>query len=233
MAKRTVRSTKHLKTREFKSPADPYVMDLLEKVDDGKTVLQLDRGATVFSQGDSADAIYFIQAGRVKVTVVSAQGKEAVLAMLGPRGFLGEGCLVGHTLRLNTATIVQASTIFRIERAAMLRALMALPELSEKFVASLLARNIDLEADLCDQLFNHSEKRLARVLLKLARFGKEDPQPPVKMARLSHETLAEMVGTTRSRVTHFMNKFRKLGLIDYNGEITVRSELLTDMVLHD
>jgi CRP/FNR family transcriptional regulator, cyclic AMP receptor protein len=216
-----------------KSDADPYVTDLLENIDGGKTVLQLRKDAKVFSQGDPAEAIYFIQTGKVKITVVSAAGKEAVLTMLGPRGFLGEGCLIGQTLRISTATAIQSSTLFRIERGAMLRALHAQPELSEKFTASLLARNIDLEEDLCDQLFNHSEKRLARVLLKLARFGQHDALPAAKMPRISHETLAEMVGTTRSRITHFMNKFRTLGLIDYNGEITVRAELLTDVVLHD
>jgi CRP/FNR family transcriptional regulator, cyclic AMP receptor protein len=206
---------------------------LLENIDEGKTILRLRKDEKVFSQGDSAEAIYFIQTGKVKITVVSAVGKEAVLAMLGPRGFLGEGCLVGQTIRISTATAIQSTTLFRMERRAMLRALHAQPELSEKFTASLLARNIDLEADLCDQLFNHSEKRLARVLLKLARFGEHDSMPAAKMPRMSHETLAEMVGTTRSRVTHFMNKFRALGLIDYNGEITVRAELLTDIVLHD
>jgi CRP/FNR family cyclic AMP-dependent transcriptional regulator len=216
------------------SDVDPYVMDLLERIDAGKTILRLRKDAKVFSQGDQAESIYFIQTGKVKITVVSAAGKEAVLTVLGPRGFLGEGCLVGQTVRISTATAIQSSTVFRIERRAMLRALHAQPELSEKFTASLLARNIDLEGDLCDQLFNHSEKRLARVLLKLARFGQHDPQPAAKMSRMSHETLSEMVGTTRSRVSHFMNKFRKLGLIDYhNGEITVRAELLTDVVLHD
>ncbi len=207
--------------------------NLLKNIDDGKTFVRLQKDATVYSQGDAAEAIYFIQDGKVKITVVSAAGKEAVLAMLGPRSSLGEGCLVGQTLRIGTATAIQPSTLFRIERRAMLRALHAQPELSEKFTALLLARNIDLEEDLCDQLFNHSEKRLARVLLKLARFGQQDTMPEAKMPRVSHETLAEMVGTTRSRVTHFMNKFRTLGLIDYNGEITVRSELLTDVVLHD
>jgi CRP/FNR family transcriptional regulator, cyclic AMP receptor protein len=216
-----------------RSDVDPYVTDLLENIDRGKTVLRLRKDAKVFSQGDPAEAIYFIQTGKVKITVVSAAGKEAVLTMLGPRGFLGEGCLIGQTLRISTATAIQSSTLFRIERGAMLRALHAQPKLSEKFTASLLARNIDLEEDLCDQLFNHSEKRLARVLLKLARFGQHDVMPAAKMPRISHETLAEMVGTTRSRITHFMNKFRTLGLIDYNGEITVRAELLTDVVLHD
>ena len=225
-------ATKARKTA-LKPDNDPYFTNLLKKIDDGKALLKLEKDATVFSQGDTADAIYFIQDGKVKITVVSAAGKEAVLAMLGPRSSLGEGCLVGQTLRIGTATAIQPTTLFRIERRAMLRALHAQPELSEKFTASLLSRNIDLEEDLCDQLFNHSEKRLARVLLKLARFGQHETMPEAKMPRVSHETLAEMVGTTRSRVTHFMNKFRTLGLIDYNGEITVRAELLTDVVLHD
>jgi CRP/FNR family transcriptional regulator, cyclic AMP receptor protein len=211
----------------------PYMLDLLENIERGKTILELETNGTVFSQGDEAVAIYFIKTGKVKITVLSSAGKEANLVVLGPRGFLGEGCLVGQTRRVSTARAIQPSTLVRIERRAMLQALKATPELSEKFTSLLLARNIDLEEDLCDQLFNHSEKRLARVLLKLARFGQHDAAPAAKMPRVSHEALAEMVGTTRSRVTHFMNKFRKLGLIDYNGEITVRAELLTDVVLHD
>ena len=206
---------------------------MLESISEGKTRLNCGKGQKVYSQGDDEQAVYFIETGKVKVTVVSAAGKEAMLAVLGPRNFFGEGCLVGQTLRMTTVKTIQASTIFRIEKPAMLRALHAQAALSEKFTALLLSRNIDLEEDLCDQLFNHSEKRLARVLLKLARFGTDDVLPAAKMPRVSHETLAEMVGTTRSRVTHFMNKFRKLGLIDYNGEITVRAELLTDVVLHD
>jgi CRP/FNR family cyclic AMP-dependent transcriptional regulator len=222
------------KAEQRQSQVDPYVKDLLEKIEEGKTILQFRRDEAVFSQGDSAEAIYFIQTGKVKIAVVSPAGKEAVLTMLGPHGFFGEGCLVGQTLRVSAATAIQASTLFRIERRAMLRALHAQRELSEKFMASLLTRNIDLEEDLCDQLFNHSEKRLARVLLKLARFGQNDMMPAADVAPINHETLAEMVGTTRSRVTHFMNKFRNLGLIDYNTEkITVRAELLTDVVLHD
>jgi CRP-like cAMP-binding protein len=214
---------------------DPYLAQLLENIDEGKTTLRLGKNEKVFSQGDTAEAIYFIHTGKVKVTVVSATGNEAVLAILGPRGFLGEGCLVGQSLRVSTAIAIQASELFRIERRAMQRALHSQSELSEKFTASLLARNIDLEEDLCDQLFNHSEKRLARVLLKLARFGAHDLIPAAKMPRMSHEALAQMVGTTRSRVTHFMNKFRKLGLIDYEGseDMVVRAELLTDFVLHD
>jgi len=225
--------TKKAVVRQVESDAIPYVTDMLEKINGGKTTLQLEKNATIFSQGDVAEAIYFIQTGKVKITVVSSVGKEAVLAVLGIHGFFGEGCLVGQTIRVSTATAMQSTTLFRVDRRAMLQALHAQPELSERFTASLLARNIDLEEDLCDQLFNHSEKRLARVLLKLARFGEHDTMPSAKMPRMSHEALAEMVGTTRSRITHFMNKFRALGLIDYNGEITVRAELLTDVVLHD
>ena len=201
----------------------------------GKQVLHLKKHSSAFSQGDQADAIYFIQSGKVKLTVVSPQGKEAVLAMLGPRDFFGEGCLVGQTFRVSTALATEASTVFRVEKQSMLLGLHGQPNLSEKFTAALLARNINLEEDLCDLLFNQSEKRLARVLLKLSRLGQHPDMPNAKMPRLSHETLAEMVGTTRSRVTFFMNKFRKLGLIEYKGtgDITVRDELIRDIVLHD
>jgi CRP-like cAMP-binding protein len=214
---------------------DPHVESLLKNIVGGKHVLQLQKNTPVFSQGDAADAIYFIQTGKVKVTVLSAQGKEAVLAMLGPREFFGEGCLVGQSLRINTATTTESSTLFRVQKKAMLQALHVQSDLSEKFTAALLARNINLEEDLCDQLFNHSEKRLARVLLKLSRLGQHADMPDAKMPRLTHETLAEMVGTTRSRITFFMNKFKKLGLIEYTGtgDVTVRDELMTDVLLHD
>jgi CRP/FNR family transcriptional regulator, cyclic AMP receptor protein len=212
---------------------DSYVTTLLGQISEGKQVISFGKAEKIYSQGDRADAIYFIQTGRVKISVVSAGGKEAVLAMLGPHDFLGEGALVGQSVRVSTAKALQSSTLFRVERLAMVRALHEQPELSEKFMACLLVRNIDLEEDLCDQLFNHSEKRLARVLLKLARLRQRDVVPDGKIPVLSHETLAEMVGTTRSRITHFMNKFRTMGLIDYNGELTVRTELLTDVVLHD
>jgi CRP-like cAMP-binding protein len=212
---------------------DPYVATLLEKIKSGKEELTFRKGEKVFSQGDSADSIYFIKTGRIKISVVSAAGKEAVLAMPGPREFFGEGALVNQSLRVSTAKTIEPSTVFRVEKQAMIRSLHEQSELSEKFMASLLARNINLEEDLCDQLFNHSEKRLARVLLKLARLREHEVMPDANVPVLSHETLAEMVGTTRSRITHFMNKFRKMGLIDYNGELTVRTELLTDLVLHD
>ena len=212
---------------------DPLVTNLLNKISKGKHVLNFDKGEKIFSQGDPADAIFFIQSGKVKITVVSAAGKEAVIAMLGRNSFLGEGALVGQSLRISTATVLETSTVFRIEKLAMAQALHKQADLSEKFIAALLVRNIDLEEDLCDQLFNHSEKRLARVLLKLARLREHEVALDAKIPILSHETLAEMVGTTRSRITHFMNKFRAMGLIDYNGEVTVRTELLTDVVLHD
>jgi CRP/FNR family cyclic AMP-dependent transcriptional regulator len=213
--------------------SDPYVTKLLGKISDGKRVLNFQKGQRIFSQGDRADAIFFLQSGKVKITVISERGKEAVIAMLGPHDFFGEGALVGQSLRISMATVLEPSTIFRVDKLAMRQALHQQAELSEKFIAALLIRNMDLEEDLCDQLFNHSEKRLARVLLKLARLREHDAAQDAKIPLLSHETLAEMVGTTRSRINHFMNKFRQMGLIDYNGELIVRTELLTDAVLHD
>ena len=212
---------------------DLYVTTLLGKISEGKHVMSLRKGEKIFSQGDSADAIYFVQSGRVKISVVSSAGKEAVLVMLGPHAFFGEGSLVGQPLRLSTATALEPVTLFQVEKRTMLRALHDQADLSEKFMATLLARNIGLEEDLCDQLFNHSEKRLARVLLKLADLNGHNGLPDAPMPTLSHETLAEMVGTTRSRVTHFMNKFRKMGLIEYKGHLIVRAKLLIDKVLHD
>ena len=227
----TTKTTKSKKSGQTKPAIDPYVTDLLEKIDTGKTLLRLEKDATVFSQGEAAEGIYFIQTGKIKITVLSTLGKEAVMAMLGPRAFLGEGCLVGQTVRLGTATAIQVSTLIRVEKGAMLRALRTQKGLSEKFTAALLSRNIDLEADLCDQLFNHSEKRLARVLLLLANFGKEG-KPETVIPDITQETLAEMIGTTRSRVSFFMNKFRKLGFIEYNGKLQIHSSLL-NVVLHD
>jgi CRP-like cAMP-binding protein len=215
--------------------ADPYVETLLKSVLEGKSVLHFEKDTTLFSQGDKAHAIYFIQTGRAKISVVSSQGKEAVLAMRGPQEFFGEGCLIGQPYRTSTATTTEPSAVFRVQKQGMLKALHSQPALSERFVAALLARNINLEEDLCDQLFNHSEKRLARVLLKLSRFGHHAGMTEANMPKLTHETLAEMVGTTRSRVTFFMNKFKKLGLIEYTGtgDILVRDEMITDIVLHD
>lgn len=213
-------------------PTDAFEA-LLEGVSKGKRSLTLQADKKIFSQGDRADAIYFLQTGRVKISVVSSAGKEAVLALLEPHNFFGEGALVGQSLRMSTATALEPISALRVETKAMLRALHARIDLSETFMASLLKRNIDLEEDLCDQLFNHSEKRLARVLLKLARLREHGVPMDATIPALSHETLAEMVGTTRSRITFFMNKFRKMGLIEYNGHLVVRIELLTDVVLHD
>jgi CRP/FNR family cyclic AMP-dependent transcriptional regulator len=186
---------------------------------------------TVFPQGSAADAVFYIQKGKVKITVVSEQGKEAVIAILGPDEFCGEGCLTGQPRRMATAVAMTECEIMRLEKAAMIRVLHEEPAFSEMFVAHLLVRTIRIEEDLVDQLFNSSEKRLARALLLLANFGK-DGRPERIIAKVSQETLAEMVGTTRSRVSHFMNKFRKLGFIDYNGHLEVHSSLL-NVVLHD
>jgi CRP/FNR family cyclic AMP-dependent transcriptional regulator len=209
--------------------------NLLKNVVEGKDLLKLQNGARLFSQGEKGNAIYFIQEGRVQLTVVSPQGKEAVLARLGPRDFLGEECLVGNSRRTSTATSLQPSTVFRIEKRAMVQALHDNPRFSEEFVTSLLARNINLEEDLCDQLFNHSERRLACALLKLTRVGRHEKLRDTKLPKFTQKMLAEIVGTTRSKVNSLMNKFRTLGLIDYSGagDITVKAELLTEAVLHD
>jgi CRP-like cAMP-binding protein len=212
---------------------DSHVAVLLQAITAGKSTIASAKGNRIFSQGEKSDAVYFIESGKVKISVVSPRGREAVLVILGRRDFFGEGCLVGQPLRISTAITLEASTLFRVEKGAMLQALARQRTLSERFIASLLVRNINLEEDLCDQLFNHSERRLARVLLKLARMRQHDALRDAGIPLLSHETLAEMVGTTRSRITYFMNKFRKMGLIDYNGELIVRTELLTDVVLHD
>jgi CRP/FNR family cyclic AMP-dependent transcriptional regulator len=214
-------------------PADSQVSILLRAITVGKSTVTPAKGTRIFSQGEKSDAVYFIEDGKVKISVVSPRGKEAVLVILGVRDFFGEGCLVGQPLRISTAIALEASTLFRVEKDAMMQALASQRRLSERFIASLLVRNINLEEDLCDQLFNHSERRLARVLLKLARMRQHDALPDAGIPLLSHETLAEMVGTTRSRITYFMNKFRKMGLIDYNGDLMVRTELLTDVLLRD
>ena len=203
----------------------------LFQVGRGKTLLKSQKDHILFSQGDAADAVFYIQEGKVKLTVVSQQGKEAVVAILEPESFFGEACLAGETLRMATATSLVEATILRIEKQAMIDVLHNEPAFSELFMGYLLSRNIRIQEDLVDQLFNSSEKRLARILLLLAHFGKEGKSEPV-IAKISQETLAEMVGTTRSRVSFFLNKFRKLGLIEYNGGIHVHSSLL-NVVLHD
>jgi len=203
----------------------------LAKVGQGKTSLTPSKKSTIFSQGDAAEAVFYLQAGRVKLTVVSQQGKEAVVAILEQGAFFGESCLAGQTIRTATATAVEDSCIVRIDKSAMISVLHEEPAFTQVFMAYLLAHTLRIEADLVDQLFNSSEKRLARVLLLLAHFGKEG-KPETVIAKISQETLAEMIGTTRSRVSFFMNKFRKLGFIDYNGELHVHSSLL-NVVLHD
>jgi CRP/FNR family cyclic AMP-dependent transcriptional regulator len=211
-------------------PFDPHVF--WAKIGDGHTLANYKKHQVVFSQGDPADAIFYIQKGKVKLTVLSQQGKEAVIGLLGLHDFFGEGCLSGQPLRMATATAMTDCQIVRLEKAQTIRVLHDEPTFSELFLSYLLSRNTRLEEDLVDQLFNSSEKRLARVLLLLANFGKEGKPEPV-VAKISQETLAEIIGTTRARVSFFMNKFRKLGLIDYNGGgLEVHSSLM-NIVLHD
>jgi CRP/FNR family cyclic AMP-dependent transcriptional regulator len=207
------------------------VQAFLAKMGTGRTLGEHRSHQIVFSQGDSADSIFYIHKGKVKLTVVSHQGKEAVIAILGNGEFFGEGCLAGQIKRMATSTTMSACTVTRLEKVAAIRVLRNEPAFSEMFLQHLLARSIRIEEDLVDQLFNSSEKRLARVLLLMANFGKEG-KPETAIARMSQETLAEIVGTTRSRVSFFMNKFRKLGFISYNGHLEVHSSLL-NVVLHD
>jgi CRP/FNR family transcriptional regulator, cyclic AMP receptor protein len=215
--------------KKKKVPFDPKVF--LATVNGGRSISKYRTDQKVFTQGSSADAVFYIQKGKVKITVTSEQGKEAVVAVLGPDEFCGEGCLTGQPLRLATATAITECEIMRLEKAVMIRVLHEEPAFSEMFVSHLLARTVRVEADLVDQLFNSSEKRLARALLLLANFGKDGRPEPI-IAKVSQETLAEMIGTTRSRVSYFMNKFRKLGLIDYNGQLEIHSSLL-NVVLHE
>ena len=203
--------------------------NFLAKVGAGKQVLEFHKNQHVFEQGDVADAVFYIQKGRVKLTVLSGQGKEAVVAILEPGQFFGEGCMNGHPLRIATTTAMENCVITSITKAAMIAALHDEPTFSEMFIAYLLTRNSRIEEDLIDHQFE--ERRLARMLLLLANFGKEGSPQPIN-PHISQETLAEMVGTTRSRVSHFMNKFRKLGLISYNGHIEVNNSLLS-AVLHE
>ena len=212
-----------------KPPFDPKVF--LNTENRGRTISKYRKDQTLFSQGNPADAVFYIRKGKVKITVVSEQGKEAVVAIQGPDEFCGEGCLIGQARRLATAAAMTECEIMRLEKPAMIRVLHDEPAFSEMFVAHLLARTIRVEEDLVDQLFNSSEKRLARALLLLANFGKDGRPEPV-IAKVSQETLAELIGTTRSRVSHFMNKFRNLGFIDYNGHLEVHTSLL-NVVLHD
>jgi CRP/FNR family cyclic AMP-dependent transcriptional regulator len=203
----------------------------LAKVDVGKTIATYRAGQRVFAQGDVADTVFYIQKGRLKVVVLSEQGKEAVVGILEARQFFGEGCMNGHPLRIATTTAMEDCLITAIAKKTMIAALHDQPKFSHLFMSYLLIRNGRIEEDLIDQLFNSSEKRLARLLLLLANFGTESSPKPID-AKISQETLAEMIGTTRSRVSFFMNKFRKLGFISYNGKIKVNSSLLS-AVLYD
>jgi CRP/FNR family cyclic AMP-dependent transcriptional regulator len=215
--------------RKRKLPFDPKAF--LSKVNGGRAISDYRKDQIVYMQGDLADSVFYVQSGKVKKTVASEQGKEAVVALLGTGDFFGEGCLTGQPLRLATVSAMAECVIVRITKAEITRVIHEEPAFAELFIAHLLARNSRVEQDLVDQLFNSSEKRLARILLLLANFGKEGRPEPI-LATISQETLAEMIGTTRARVSFFMNRFRKLGLIDYNGQIEVHSSLL-DVVLHE
>ena len=208
---------------------DPQVF--LAKAGTGKANLRFRAGGEIYAQGDAADAIYFLQEGKIKITVTAENGKEAVLSIVDAGDFFGEGCLNGQPLRMATVTAMTDCAVMRIDKATMLAELHDEPNFAEMFIAHLVHRNSRIEEDLVDQLFNSSEKRLARTLLLLANFGKEGKPEPI-LAKISQETLAEMIGTTRSRISFFMNKFRRLGLVEYNGRIKVNSSLLS-LVLNE
>jgi CRP-like cAMP-binding protein len=214
---------------KMKLPFDPVTF--LGKVGAGKTILNYQRNQTVFEQGDVADTVFYLQKGRIKLTVISEQGKEAVIGILEPTQFFGEECLNGHPIRIAMTTAIEECVVTSISKVSMLATLHAEPKFSELFMAYLLIRNSRIVEDLIDQLFNSSEKRLARLLLLLAHFGDGGSPQPIG-PNINQETLAEMIGTTRSRVSFFMNRFRKLGFISYNGAITVHHSLL-NAVLHD
>jgi CRP/FNR family transcriptional regulator, cyclic AMP receptor protein len=209
-----------------KLPCDPEFLTVA-----GRALLEYNKAQAIFAQGDPADAVFCIESGKIKLTVVSARGKEAIVGILGTHDFFGEGCLAGQLLRMATATAMIDCAILRVEKQDAIRAIRENPGFAAIFVAHLLSRNIRIEEDLVDHLFNSSEMRLARVLLLLANFGK-DAEPDKVIPKVSQETLAEMVGTTRSRVSYFMNKFRKLGFINYDSGLEVHRSLL-NFVLHD
>jgi CRP-like cAMP-binding protein len=216
--------------REKKFDFDPS--RFLSSIGEGRRVLHFSKRQTVFTQGDATDAVFYIQKGKIKLTVISTNGKEATIGILGDGDFFGEGCLAGQALRTGSASAITTCDVLRIDKQVMMQALHRERKMSDMFVAYLLARNIRYEEDLVDQLFNSSEKRLARILLLLAHFGKEGV-PETVIPKISQETLAEMIGTTRSRVSFFMNKFRKLGFVDYGESgLQVHSSLL-NIVLHD
>ena len=215
--------------RKARKPFDPKVF--LSKANGGRTISTYQKNQVIFAQGDPSDSVFYIHDGKVKIIVLSEQGKEAVVAILGADEFCGEGCLNGQPLRVATAIALTECKIMKLDKGEVVRVVHDEPAFSEMFIAHLLARTVRVEADLVDQLFNSSEKRLARALLLLANFGKEGRPEPI-IAKVSQEMLAEMIGTTRSRVNQFMNKFRQLGFISYNGTIEVHSSLL-NVVLHD
>ena len=219
------------KRRAAAPPLDAFDLhEFLESAGIARQVTRYVESDVVFAQGEAATDVFYLQQGSIKLSVLSRTGKEAVVAILGAGDFFGEGCLAGQARRMATACVLTPSTVSIVEKAEMLRMLHAEPALADRFLSHMLARNIRIEEDLIDQLFNSSEKRLARALLLLARYGSDDR--PLPVPKLSQETLAEMVGTTRSRINFFMNKFRDLGFIEYNGELKVNSSLLT-VVLHD
>jgi|SRR6185437_5214070 len=233
--KRTVKQGEKSDAGETAMPPANWFTTMLQDMGTGRSEISLAAGKLVYSQGQAADSVFFIEAGKVRLSVVSQAGKEAILGILGGGDLFGEGCLAGQTRRMGSAKTATPTKMVKVERGALVKALHERHPLSEAFLSQLLARNIAFEEDICDQLFNHSEKRLARALLKLARFQVDSAAmtPYAITPKVSQEALAEMIGTTRSRVNYFMNKFRRLGLIDYNGEIHVHSALLTDVVLSD
>jgi len=224
-----------MKTSKPKQPAGKSAkfdaQKFLDTAGVSRKLIEYRRGESIYSQGDSAETVMYVQKGGVKLSVVNGSGKEAIVAMFGPGDFFGEGCMAGQTLRMGTTSALTPSTLLVIQKNELLRVLHSQHELSDHFISYMLAHNIRVEEDLIDQLFNSSEKRLARTLLLLARYGKQD-QPVRTLPKVSQETLASMVGTTRSRVNFFMNKFRRLRFIEYNGRITVNKSLLT-VVLHE
>ena len=230
MKRRTSSAESKTRSVESKTRLGFDVETFLESAGPAKRVVRYRRGEVVFSQGDPCTDVRYIQKGAIKLSVLSSLGKEAVVAMLAPGDFFGEGALAGQTVRIGTAAAVVASNVLVIEKDAMIRLLHEEPAFSDRFINYMLGRNMRIEADLVDQLFNSSEKRLARTLLLLARYGQA--HPPRTLPKISQETLAEMIGATRSRVNFFMNKFRKLGLIEYNGGLKINSSLLS-VVPHD
>ena len=220
---------KQLRNQENADAFDPEVF--LNTSGIARTIADFRRSESIYAQGDPADSVMYLQKGGVKLSVVNGAGKEAVVAMFGPSDFFGEGCMAGQTIRMGSATAITPSTVLVIEKNELLRVLHKEHEFSDHFIRYMLSHNIRVEEDLIDQLFNSSEKRLARTLLLLARYGKQE-HPERMLPKVSHETLASMVATTRSRVNFFMNKFRKLGFIEYNGKIKVNRSLLT-VVLHE